>query len=292
MPAQCIAYQAIPRHTIQTLEALAHVRGSSRQVDSRCPSPAEHAQTPSSTRTNCSSAPVSNPRPTSIRRPLRSTTANALPAAPMGAGARPHTSTANSALLPADACRCCRLRYRPRVLNATPRSRQNSIRLNPLDSYSATTCSTSCQLRRRRNAPTCSSFMPLLHHQTRCWNRWDGLTLTFVPPTPRECFEGVSTYGPCSTGWATSLSRPRCAIWRRPPTFNDELDLVTIPSPGKADAAPRKSAARETRSSRKARAAQSRAAGRGPAVAPGLSTWQNRIFRTAWPKALYLEIMD
>ena len=43
---------------------------------------------------------------------------------------------------------------------------------------------------------------------------------------------------------------------------HDELDLVTIPSPGKADAAPRKSAARETRSSRKARAAQSRAAGR------------------------------
>ena len=43
---------------------------------------------------------------------------------------------------------------------------------------------------------------------------------------------------------------------------HDELDLVTIPSPGKADAAPRKSAARETRSSRKARAVQARAAGR------------------------------
>ena len=43
---------------------------------------------------------------------------------------------------------------------------------------------------------------------------------------------------------------------------HDELDLVTIPSPGKADAAPRKSAARETRSSRKARAVQARTAGR------------------------------
>jgi hypothetical protein len=42
---------------------------------------------------------------------------------------------------------------------------------------------------------------------------------------------------------------------------HDELDLVTIPSLGKADAAPRKSAARETLSSRKARAVQSRAAG-------------------------------
>ena len=33
---------------------------------------------------------------------------------------------------------------------------------------------------------------------------------------------------------------------------HDELGLVTIPSLGKADAAPRKSAARATRSSRKA----------------------------------------
>jgi integrase len=37
----------------------------------------------------------------------------------------------------------------------------------------------------------------------------------------------------------------------------DELDLVTIPSVGKADPAPRKAAARESRSSRKARAVQS-----------------------------------
>jgi hypothetical protein len=37
-------------------------------------------------------------------------------------------------------------------------------------------------------------------------------------------------YGPCNTGWATGPWRPRCATWRRPPMFNDELDLVTIPS--------------------------------------------------------------
>jgi integrase/recombinase XerD len=42
---------------------------------------------------------------------------------------------------------------------------------------------------------------------------------------------------------------------------HDEVDLVTIPSVGKADAAPRKAAAREPRSSRKARSIQSRAAG-------------------------------
>src|SRR6266481_3862938 len=96
----------------------------------------------------------------------------------MGVGTRLDTSTANSTLLPAAACRPCRLRYRPSVLNATPRSRQNSIRLNPLDSYSATTCSTSCRLRRRRTTQTCSSFMPLLHHQTHYQNRWFPLTLT------------------------------------------------------------------------------------------------------------------
>jgi integrase len=41
---------------------------------------------------------------------------------------------------------------------------------------------------------------------------------------------------------------------------HDEVDLVKIPSVGKADPAPRKSAARESRSSRKARSVQSRAA--------------------------------
>ncbi len=42
---------------------------------------------------------------------------------------------------------------------------------------------------------------------------------------------------------------------------HDEVDLVTIPSVGKADPAPRKSAARETRSYRKTRSGPSRAAG-------------------------------
>src|SRR5664279_5475044 len=110
MPAQRIASQAIPRHAIQSFESLAHVRGPGSQVDPCCPSPTEHNQTASSTRTNCSSAPVSNPRPTSIRRPPRSTTANMLPVAANGPAARPDTSTANNALLPVGACRCCRFR--------------------------------------------------------------------------------------------------------------------------------------------------------------------------------------
>jgi len=44
---------------------------------------------------------------------------------------------------------------------------------------------------------------------------------------------------------------------------HDELDLVTIPSVGKADLAPRKSAARATRSSRKARGGRSDAGAQG-----------------------------
>jgi hypothetical protein len=64
------------------------------------------------------------------------------------------------------------------VLNASPRSRQNSLRLKPLASNSATKRSISARLRRRRTTHTCSSFMLLLHHQIHRRNRWVGLTLT------------------------------------------------------------------------------------------------------------------
>ena len=55
----------------------------------------------------------------------------------------------------------------------------------------------------------------------------------------------------------------------------DALDLVTIPSLGKADPAPRKSAARETRSLRKGGRSHARAEGPVPrrrTKAPYLST--------------------
>jgi hypothetical protein len=51
---------------------------------------------------------------------------------------------------------------------------------------------------------------------------------------------------------------------------HDELGLVTIPSLGKADAAPRKSAARVTRSSRKAGRGQPDASAEGPLHAVAL----------------------
>src|ERR1019366_275942 len=140
--------------------------------------PSRTCQTPSSTCTNCSNVPASTPRPTSTRRPPRSTTANALHVAAAGPVARLDTSTASNVLLPVGACRSRLLRYRASVLNPSPRSRQNSLRFNPLDSNSATNCSTSCRLRRRRTSHTCSSFMLLLHHSIHYSNRWFPLTLT------------------------------------------------------------------------------------------------------------------
>ena len=56
---------------------------------------------------------------------------------------------------------------------------QNSTRLSPLASYSATNCLASARLRRRRTSTTdiCSSTLPL-HHERRRGNRWVALTLT------------------------------------------------------------------------------------------------------------------
>ena len=132
MPAQGIVLQTIPRHTVMAFEAIAHIRGSGCQIDSDGCSPSRTTQTPSRTRTNRSSASTSNPLPTSMPRPPCSTGADALPAARAVARARSDGSAASNALLPAGASRSRRLRYRPSVLNASPRSQQNSLRLNPL----------------------------------------------------------------------------------------------------------------------------------------------------------------
>jgi hypothetical protein len=48
---------------------------------------------------------------------------------------------------------------------ASSRSRQNSSRLKPLASYSATSCAASARLRRRSVDPTCSSLIPSLQYQ-------------------------------------------------------------------------------------------------------------------------------
>ena len=62
-------------------------------------------------------------------------------------------------------------------------------------------------------------------------------------------------YGPCNTGWDKSLETTMRYL--APATdVQDELDLVTIPSVGKAAPVPRKDPARETDQSRKRRTAQ------------------------------------
>ena len=61
-------------------------------------------------------------------------------------------------------------------------------------------------------------------------------------------------YGPCSTGWATETTMRYLA----PATdVHDALDLVTIPSIGKAAPVQRKAPARETGSPRKGRPVRS-----------------------------------
>ena len=66
---------------------------------------------------------------------------------------------------------------------ADPRLRQNSIRLNPLVSYSTTNCPASARLRRRETvtACVCPSTLPR-HHERRYGKRWVGRTLTEEGP--------------------------------------------------------------------------------------------------------------
>src|ERR1019366_3403168 len=77
MPAQRLAQQPVARQAVQTFEALAHVRGPRRQIDSGRRPPAKHAYR-SSTPSNCTKVRKSNPRPTSMRRPPGNATARPL----------------------------------------------------------------------------------------------------------------------------------------------------------------------------------------------------------------------
>jgi hypothetical protein len=136
------ARQPVAHQSVETFEALAHVGRLRRQIDPRRRTQSEHDRTGSNRLTNCSSVFASNPRPTSMRRPLASTTANPLAALRAPAWYEPASSTATrrpgSAASP---CSCRRrFRYRTRVDNASSRPRQNSSRLKALDSYSATSC--------------------------------------------------------------------------------------------------------------------------------------------------------
>src|ERR1039458_7758267 len=91
VPAQRIAQQPVARQTVEAFEALAHVRGPHRQIDPRRRPPAEHAQSRSSTLSNCAKVWASNPRPISIRRPLGNATARPLLAPSFSIGRPAHS---------------------------------------------------------------------------------------------------------------------------------------------------------------------------------------------------------
>src|ERR1035437_206982 len=93
---------------VEASETLAHVRGPRRQIDPRRRTPAQHAQTRSSTPSNCAKVEASNPHPTSIRRPPANATARPLLARLVGSA--PDTSTATQRL--PDAAPPCACRFR------------------------------------------------------------------------------------------------------------------------------------------------------------------------------------
>src|ERR1035437_406861 len=179
MPAQRLTQQPVTRQAVEAFEAFAHVRDPRRQIDPRRRPPAEHAQYRFSTPSNSTKVGASNPRPTSIRRPPGNATARPLPAPPSSAGRAADTSTPNQRFPPTHSPCARRFRERASVAKLSPCFRQNSTWLSPLASYSATNCSASARLRRRRTSPTCacSSTLPL-HHGRRRLDRWVALTLT------------------------------------------------------------------------------------------------------------------
>src|SRR6202142_1940571 len=166
MPAQWIARQSVTRQSIESVEVLAQVRRSSRKIDPRRRSDSEHDQTCSSTAISCRSVLASNPRFTSIRRPLERTTANS-PPFPLC----PATSavTHRGGWVPSIFCFRYRVTYRHNVFNGTSFCRQNSSRVNPLASYSIANWSASVRLRCRRclvpEGWSASVILPVQHRR-------------------------------------------------------------------------------------------------------------------------------
>jgi hypothetical protein len=123
------------------------------------------AYTRSRALTSRSNVCVSNPDPTSIRRPLANTTASP-PLSLCPVTSRPANSTVSSRPTGLTTWRFLRCLFRCRlsVPQDRPRLRQNSLRRMPLLSNSATNCSTCAGVRRRRTATRCSAFIPSLQH--------------------------------------------------------------------------------------------------------------------------------
>jgi hypothetical protein len=179
MAARWIAAQSVADKTVETVEGFSHAGRPSRHVDPRRQPKSEHRL--------CS---LQYGKQTFQRRHVESTP-HADPAAVPNSTHSAHplllpdtaaiTSTDRSRLSPAARAtnRCCR-RYLSSDATLNSRPAQNACRVNPLASYSPTSCFASSRLIRRRrcNNPTPTSLMPSGHHKPTSTNRCDALTNT------------------------------------------------------------------------------------------------------------------
>src|SRR5208337_1182570 len=163
MSAQRLALQAVPHQTKQSVESLAHVRGTYRQINPGRRSQSKHGlhsiqytqQTFQRHRIkpfeNFHSLPLTPRGRTTVNRPFDDlpaiSTATSLP---LIATSLPTCALPAPSRLPANVLRSCRRLFRQTssVPTATPCCWQNSRRRNPLDSNASNRCSASARLRR------------------------------------------------------------------------------------------------------------------------------------------------
>src|ERR1039457_2715627 len=166
----------IAHQTVEAIKTLSHIRCAGRHINPSRRSKAEHCRYALSTTVNSRSrVTASNPRRTSIRRPLRNSTSNAPPvSAPRldPSGDREHSCTGimGTALESKPACR--RRRYLSNAVTDKCRWLQKACRVNTLASNSATIFSASIRLRRLRTiCPSAGSFMSQVNHKPKHYNR-------------------------------------------------------------------------------------------------------------------------
>ena len=147
---------------IQALEALAHVRGSGREIDPCSCAQSKHGLHPLQHTHQTLSVCTSKSRCTSIRRPPHNTTASPQLACWSAGGFLMVNSTGTNR--PSAEALLVFLfphrffRWRSSVLKLKPRLWQNSLGRMPLLRNSATSCRTAARVRRLR-APTCCSSL-------------------------------------------------------------------------------------------------------------------------------------
>src|SRR4029077_17271562 len=171
---------------VESIEALAHVRGSHRHIDpGRWSKPKHYLEISSRVRIKRAKVSASKSRLTSIRRPFASTTSRAQISGSLRSTLVRVTLTSTNGL--PSPCPPTSLRRllspRCKVLNAKPCLWQKSLCRSPLDSNSTTSRLISRRLRRFPALTTSLSVMPTVHQKPARSTRWVRLT---EPPVPRR----------------------------------------------------------------------------------------------------------